>query len=228
MVNATTRGARRGRGRPARLSPEQIVAAAVALLEHDPDAPLTIKQVADAVGAAPMALYRYFPDREALMQAAADHVIVRIPRITLPDGPWQDQLRAYMRGAQERLRPYRQLLPYMTASEQPAWLPLLIRMADLLAPVGLDDENFALSATLISATIIGHAGYENHGRLAQQTAALQDALASRTESERAAVGRVLPLLPAANARLHDTLVNQTIATIASLGRGPVCEDLSRL
>lgn len=216
MVNTTTSGAPRGRGRPARLSPEQIVAAAIALLEGDPDAPLTIKQVADAVGAAPMALYRYFPDREALMRAAADQVIVRMPRLALPDGTWQDRLRAYMRGAQDRLRPYRQLLPYMTASEQPPWLPALIRMSDLLAPVRLDDESFALAATLISATIIGYAAYEDHGRVAQQTAVLQDALASRTEAERAAVGRVLPLLPAAHARLHDTLVTQTIATIATL------------
>ncbi len=78
---------RRGRGRPPRLSRERIVEGAVEVLLAEPAVSLTIKRVADAVGAAPMALYRYFPDRDALLQATADHVLEAMERAPIADGP---------------------------------------------------------------------------------------------------------------------------------------------
>src|SRR3954470_2815141 len=88
--------ARRGRGRPPRLSHDQIVEAAVELLEREPDVTLTIKRVAEAAGSAPMALYRYFPAREALLRARADKVLAALQPSRPADGTWQDQVRAWM------------------------------------------------------------------------------------------------------------------------------------
>ena len=219
MAQAAAAESARGRGRPARLSAERIVEAAVELLRREPDAAVTVKRVADAVGAAPMALYRYFPDREALMQAAADHVMATMARVTLADGPWQERLRGWMRGGHESLLPYPQLLPYMVSTQQPAWLPALVRLADLLGPLGLGADDLALAAVLISSTIVGHAVYESRRRSAEQTTAvLQRALQERPAAEKDVVGPLIPGLPAAYARLHDTVLDQTIATLEGLGR----------
>lgn len=212
-------GRPRGRGRPARLSAEQIVTAAVAVLDAEPGADLTIKRIADAVGAAPMALYRYFPDRDALFQACADHVIGLMERTELADGPWPERVRAWMLAGHERLQAYPQLLPYMLSTEQPAWLASLVRFTDLLAPLRLSPADFALAATLISSTVISHAIYTSRRLPVEQTTAvLRAALADRPTEDRDLVAPVLPHLPDAFARLHDTVLDQTIATVSTLAQ----------
>jgi TetR/AcrR family tetracycline transcriptional repressor len=216
---ADREGAPRGRGRPARLSAERIVEAAVELLRGEPAVSLTVKRVADAVGAAPMALYRYFPDRETLLQAAADHVLNTTEEIRVPPGPWQDRLRAWMRAGQERVEPYPQLLPYMVATEQPAWLPALARLTEILSPLDLEPEDQALAVTLVGSAVIGYAAYESH-RLPAERALhrLERALATRPAAEGDAVRPLLSCLPAAYRRLHDQIIEQTVTTIAGLGR----------
>ncbi|MGH1551661.1 TetR/AcrR family transcriptional regulator [Streptomyces sp. L7] len=81
-----------------------------------------------------MALYRYFPDRDALLQAAADHVLEAMRRDPIPEGPWPDRLRAWMRAGQANLRPYPQLMPYVTTTRHPAWTPGLTRLREILLP----------------------------------------------------------------------------------------------
>jgi AcrR family transcriptional regulator len=217
MTRTATGVTGRGRGRPPRFSREQIIEAAVELLEREPDAALTIKRVAEAVGSAPMALYRYFPDRETLLQDVADHVMARIEPSTPVGDTWQAQVRHWMRNSRERLRPYAQLLPYMAATLQPVGLRSLAGLAGILSPLGLDDEDLALAVILIASTAIGYASYETHRRPADQiVAALQDGLALRPEAERAAVGPLLPQFPSAYARLHDVVLDQILTTIESL------------
>jgi TetR/AcrR family tetracycline transcriptional repressor len=212
--------ARRGRGRPPRLSHDQIVEAAVELLEREPDVTLTIKRVAEAAGSAPMALYRYFPDREALLQAMADQVMAGLQPSRPADGTWQDQVRAWMRGGRERLRPYSQLLPYMAATRQPAGLPSLARLATILRPLDLGEDDLALAVMLITSTTLSHAMYETRRRPAEETlGALREALALRPEQEREAVGPLLPRLPSAYARLHDCVLDRTVAAIEDLASG---------
>jgi AcrR family transcriptional regulator len=217
MTERATSVGRRARGRPPRLSREQIVQAAVEVLEQEPSVSLTIKRVADAVGSAPMALYRYFPDRDALLQAAADQVLDDMGRAPLPDGTWQDRLRAWMRTVQERLRPYPQLVPYLLSTRQPTRLLPLVEFHDILAPVGLDWEDFALAIALANATLIGYVVYESRRRPVEETAALfREALDARPPEQVEAGLAFVAALPGAYARLHDTIVDQVIATVERL------------
>ncbi|WP_330256955.1 TetR family transcriptional regulator [Nocardia sp. NBC_00565] len=217
MASTATEAAGRGRGRPPRLSRDQIIEAAVELLEREPNAGLTIKRVAEAVGSAQMALYRYFPDRDTLLQAVADHVVAHIRPRPLTGDTWQEQVRDWMRNSSARLRPYSQLLPYMAATRQPVGLRALDRLAMILSPLGLDDEDLALAVILIGSTTIGYASFETHRLPAEQVvAALREGLPLRSEAEREIVEPLLPLLPTAYARLYDTILDQTIATIEAL------------
>jgi len=54
-------------------TPQKILKAALALFEKEgPDA-VSMRRVADAVGITPMAIYRHFPNREALLKQIADN-----------------------------------------------------------------------------------------------------------------------------------------------------------
>jgi len=220
MTRRTDETAPRGRGRPPRLSRDQIIEAAVELLEREPDVALTIKRVAEAAGSAPMALYRYFPDREALLQAMADQVMAGL-QPTRPEGDtWQEQVRSWMRRGRTRLRPYSQLLPYMAATRQPVGLPALARLAAILRPLDLDEDDLALAVMLIGSTTLSHAMYETRRRPVEETlAALREGLALRPEEEREAVGPLLPGLPSAYERLHDCVLDRTVAAIENLASG---------
>lgn len=57
---------------PSATTPEKILLVALELFEKDgPDA-ISMRRVAEAVGITPMAIYRHFPNREALLRHIAD------------------------------------------------------------------------------------------------------------------------------------------------------------
>lgn len=206
-----------GRGRPARLSCQQIVDAAVAAVEQNPKTSLSIKCVADAVGAAPMALYRYFEDREALLQAAADRVLASTQELPLQGDDWPERLAAWMRGSQERLQRYPVLLPYMTATEHSSSLTALHRLATILAPARLRPEQLALAITLVGSTVVGHAMYETRRRpVEEMVAAMTTELAGLPAEAQQVVGPILPHMVPAHARQYDLVIEQTIVTIRTL------------
>jgi AcrR family transcriptional regulator len=189
----------------------------VELLEREPATALTIKRVAEAVGSAPMALYRYFPDRDTLLQAMADHVLAHIEPSTPAGDTWQEQLRNWMRNSRDRLRPYSQLLPYMASTRQPVGLNAMVRLTVILRPLGLSDEDLALAFLHIGSTAIGFAGHEAYRPPAEQVAAaLQDALALRSLGEQRMVGPLLPHFPAAYTRIYDLVLDQTVAAVGGL------------
>ncbi|GAA3573226.1 hypothetical protein GCM10022222_66900 [Amycolatopsis ultiminotia] len=88
------------RGRPAKLSLETIVEAA---LPRDPDQ-VTMQAVATELGVAPSALYRWVRDREHLLDLVSAELA---RRITTPDLPtaqnWRQWLLGYARDLREGL-----------------------------------------------------------------------------------------------------------------------------
>lgn len=57
---------------PAKLNPDSILAAALALLDGGGQAALNMRPLAAVLGVQPSSLYRHFPDREALLSALED------------------------------------------------------------------------------------------------------------------------------------------------------------
>jgi AcrR family transcriptional regulator len=212
-------GGVRGRGRPPRLSREQIVDTAVALVRADPSVPLTVKRVAEAVGSAPMALYRYFPDRDDLLHAVADQVAADMS-FGLPEGgSWQERLRAWMVLSVRHLQPYPQLLPYIAATSDPAWLPFFVLLVDLLEPAGLSDPDLALAVTLIGGTIVGQALLEARRRPAAEVVqAMCEVLRSPGTTGQRRVSAVLTHVPAAYGRVYPAMIDGVVATVEGLAQ----------
>ena len=75
-------GAPRTTGRPPRLSRELAVDAAVGIVRAKGMDALTMRALADALDATPMALYRHVGDRDALALLVVDRVM---SQVTLPD-----------------------------------------------------------------------------------------------------------------------------------------------
>ena len=96
-------------------------------------------------------------------------------------------------------------------------LPVLQRLATVLAPAGLGPEQLALAIKLVGSTVVGHALYETCRRpVDEMVAAMNTELAEQSAAARAVVAPILPHLIPAHARLYDVVIDQTIATIRAL------------
>ncbi|MER5199764.1 TetR/AcrR family transcriptional regulator [Streptomyces sp. NPDC002755] len=95
------------RGRPARLDATRTVETALDLLDaHGLDA-LTMRRLADAVGARAGALYRYFATKQDLLTAMAEYMLADVPTsAAVPPGAaggWQGRLADLAHGLRAAL-----------------------------------------------------------------------------------------------------------------------------
>ena len=63
---------------PAPTTAARILDAAYALLDREGPAALSMRRVAEAVGITPMAIYRHYPNREALLEAVAERIFASV------------------------------------------------------------------------------------------------------------------------------------------------------
>src|SRR5918997_2694140 len=96
---ATTQQPRRGR--PPRLSRERIVEAALDLVDRSGLQGLTMRALAHELRADPMAVYRHVRDKDELLGAMCDRLLVALDPIELDDG-WEPQLRHLAEQIRER------------------------------------------------------------------------------------------------------------------------------
>ncbi|MFI1459197.1 TetR/AcrR family transcriptional regulator [Nocardia carnea] len=100
--------------RPRSLTDEQLVAAALSVIDRDGLPGLTMRAVARDLGIATMGLYRYVADRQALEILVVDHIF-RTVDLALPPLNWAERIRILM----ERLR--------VAVAAHPAVVPLVLR-----------------------------------------------------------------------------------------------------
>jgi AcrR family transcriptional regulator len=108
------------RGRPPRLSRAAIVAAAQRVIERDGVEALTMRRVADALGASPMALYRHVRGKDELLVLLLDELAAALPRPPLPREP-RERVLAACRHMRDGL------------AEHP-WIVDVLAGGDLIAP----------------------------------------------------------------------------------------------
>ena len=88
---------RRRPGPAPRFTREELARRALAIMDERGSEGLTMRGLAEEFGMATMALYRYFPSKNDLMDAAID---VAAPEIELPEpgaAPWKEQLAGLAR-----------------------------------------------------------------------------------------------------------------------------------
>ena len=80
-------------GRRARLSPEKIVDAALALLDREGESGFSMRKLAGEMGVDPMAIYHHHAGRDALMHAVLQ-AFMRDFEMPGPSGDWRADIRA--------------------------------------------------------------------------------------------------------------------------------------
>ena len=83
-----------------RLTEQRIAQAALELIDADGIDALSMRRLAQRLATAPMSIYTYFPDKEAVLDGAAQLLLAEIP--TPPaDAHWRDAIGGTMRALRE-------------------------------------------------------------------------------------------------------------------------------
>lgn len=145
-------------GRPARLSREMILEKSMELLvEHSVEG-FTLARVADALDTVSMALYNYFPSREALLNAVADHICkqFRMPKAKAGQA-WQDTLRAWLWAVKKHAEKNPVIFKVMGVDGRTSagWLSITHTVGKTLHEQGLRDRELAAAVWLFCSQAIG-------------------------------------------------------------------------
>jgi AcrR family transcriptional regulator len=143
-------------GRPGRISHQRIVAETLAMLEADGLAGFSLARLARSVGVTPMALYNYFPSRDALLDAAAEAMFDGFA-IPAGDGNWESKVRAWLEALRDLIRRYPVSLEIIRWDDHiaPSWIKIWLPMAQTLEAEGLRGEKLAFALLWLIQAAMG-------------------------------------------------------------------------
>ncbi len=190
----TRAAARRGPGRPPRLSREAIVRAALDLLRRAPHEPLTVARLARAVDAVPAALYRHFASLDDLLDAVLGEVLGGVTLEIRRRAAWPEQVRDWMTSLRRHLVRHPAVLPLIgrRGRTSPAWLDAVSVLIEILWRGELSGATLARAHLWIVETTIGIVMQETSLSLPEQIAGARAALDEMSEEGR---NRLRPLMP---------------------------------
>jgi AcrR family transcriptional regulator len=150
---------RRRPGPAPRFTREELARRALAIMDAHGTEALTMRRLADELGMGTMALYRYFPSKSDLMDAAID---AAVPEIDLPElgaAPWKAQLTELARAL------FRAGLRHPSVArerfERPLQSPGAMRVTDraiaLLLDAGLSKEQAVAAFKALLVHTLGSA-----------------------------------------------------------------------
>jgi AcrR family transcriptional regulator len=177
---------RRRRGRPAKLSRQTILAAAVELIDRDGSDGLTMRSLAGDLGVEAMSLYRHIDSREALLDGVAERLMSEIePRGASSD--WTEGVRGFassIRGLAHKHPQAFALLALRALESTSALQPV----EDLLASLrsgGFTPARAVAAYRIVAAYTLGYALNEITGFALDQSALAEAAPSGRFPTIRA-------------------------------------------
>jgi AcrR family transcriptional regulator len=184
--------ARRGPGRPARLSREGILEAALALLEREPDEALGVARIAAEVGAVPAALYRHYASLDELLDGVLGRVLGGVELEIRGRAPWPEQVRDWMTSVRRQLLRYPAVLPLLgrRGRTSPAWLDVASVLIGILERAGLSGGDLARAYLWILETTCGIAMQEASLPLPEQIENARASLAEMSPEGRARMAKL--------------------------------------
>lgn len=156
------------RGRGYGLQADDIVVAAVALIDAEGIGQLTMRRLGAALGVEAMALYRYFPSRRALLDALVESVVNQVatdPAVqALPEDDWRDYLHRLAHGIRRMALTHPRVFPLVaTHPTEAPWIRPPLRSLRWVESFlqALQDHHFPPPAAvtaykLFSTFLLGH------------------------------------------------------------------------
>lgn len=90
----------------AQLSPARIIRVAVEMIERDGEEAVSMRRIAAQLQCGAMSLYNHIPNKDALLDAVAEHIMTDFRFATDSRADWRDQARALVRAFRDIARRY--------------------------------------------------------------------------------------------------------------------------
>ncbi|NVI92718.1 TetR/AcrR family transcriptional regulator [Actinomadura sp. BRA 177] len=154
--------------RPRSLSTGKLAGAALAVIDRDGLAGLSMRTVAKELGMSTMALYRYVRDREELEGLVVDLVYGEVDPTPPAEGPWDVRIETMALRLRDAFGAHAAIMP-LTLTHRHASAGSLCwgeAVAGLLAEAGVTGPRAAIALRALIAYIIGAIQLEHLGPLA--------------------------------------------------------------
>jgi TetR/AcrR family transcriptional regulator, tetracycline repressor protein len=157
--------AERGRPGPRRaLTEDEILDAALGLLDEGGPNAASVRGIAARVGVAPNAVYTYFPDKAAVVKALVERLLGEVDHDVFADRtqPWRVRVESLALELRQRLTTHPGAVPLMIGGSMdgPQALALNERLLELLTDAGLDPADAARAAYLLIVYVFGSIALE--------------------------------------------------------------------
>jgi len=166
--------------RRARLSREDVAAAALAVLDREGFDSLSMRRVAQELGVGTMTLYGYFRDKSELLDAVMDAAVGERPPAAVGGGGWREQLEALVLTARDNLLRHPGLVQIRV--RQPVLRPEALRFAEagmrILGEAGFEPAEAARAFRLLFTYTFGFAAFSPPDAAGEHRAAARVAIAS--------------------------------------------------
>ncbi len=148
---------RSGAGRPSRLSREMIIDTSMKLLEQYSIEGFTLAKVAEELDTVSMALYNYFPSREALLAELSNHICKQFEMPTTPaDQAWQRTLEDWVATLRTLAARYPIMIKVtgIDGKTSSGWLRIARIVSTTLQQAGFEGRALAINSWLFTCEAI--------------------------------------------------------------------------
>jgi AcrR family transcriptional regulator len=154
----------RRRGPRRALTEDQILEAALTLLDEGGADAASVRGIAAKVGVAPNGVYTYFPDKAAVVRALVERLLGEVDHGIFVDRgqPWRQRVESLALDLRTRLSAHPGVVPLMIGGpmDGPNALALNERLLEVLADAGLDSAAAARAAYLLIVYVFGSIALE--------------------------------------------------------------------
>src|SRR3954468_3223569 len=154
----------RRRGPRRALTEDEILDAALELLDNGGSDAASVRGIAARVGVAPNAVYTYFPDKAAVIKALVERLLGEVDHDVFADRerPWRDRVEALALELRARLSAHPGAVSLMIGGpmDGPHARALNERLLQLLIDAGLEPTDAARAAYLLMVYVFGSLALE--------------------------------------------------------------------
>jgi AcrR family transcriptional regulator len=156
--------------RLAKFNRDQLCAAALAIVDEQGVAGLSMRTLAAALGTGPMTLYNYVAQREELDGLVVEAVVAKTQWRLKPGLKWEDELTAIAEGMWRALSAHPNVIPLVLTrrSRTPAMFDVTEAMLRALARSGRSGTELLQAFRAVSALVMGMAQNQLAGPMALQ------------------------------------------------------------
>jgi AcrR family transcriptional regulator len=145
-----------GGGRREPLTPARITEAAIAILDADGLAGLTMRKLGVALSVEAMSLYRYFSNKNELLAAVREALFDEIAETPDGRGDWKERLRTVMRSTYHLCRRHPSfLIALFDIPSTPNSILRGVRDLETLRNAGFDDKDARAALATLVVHVVG-------------------------------------------------------------------------